>query len=109
MIIQLDDCKLNAQAGLRGNQPVVACGLIYSQGSPLHYIQIDRPMDSLDAAKAYVEAIDLNIAREIYAEMMASDGHVIEAFNRVFSASAQQAATRIHQLDAAANRGRKPR
>ena len=109
MIIQLDDCRLSVQAGLRGNQPVVACGIVYTSAAPLHFIQIDRPMDSLDAAMAYVEAIDESIAREIYAELVASDGHVIEAFNRVFSASAQQAATRIHQLDAAANKGRKPR
>ncbi|MEE9647984.1 hypothetical protein [Enterobacter soli] len=99
--IPVDGCRLNVQAGMRDGRPVVVCGLIFDSAAPLHFLQIDRPMESLEAAIAYIDMIDDTLARQIQQEILATDGHIIDAVNRVFGASEQQAALRIHQLDAA--------
>lgn len=83
---------------------MVACGLVYSQSvttpAPVHFIQIDRLMKSLAEANKFVEAANESTGKTIRDEILASDGHILDAFNRVFGASAQQAAARFHQLEA---------
>lgn len=103
-IIQLDDCRLNLQSGIRGGAPVVACALIYGT-SLIHYLQIDRLMSSLDEAHQFVEAADEITGREVHDEILSSHGSIVDAINRVFGASSEQAAARFHQL--VGNRHRK--
>lgn len=97
-VIQLEEYKLNLQAGIRDGAPVVACALIYGT-SLIHYLQIDRFMSSLDEAKQFVEAADVNIGREILGQILADHGHIVDGISRVFGASSQQAAVRFHQLE----------
>lgn len=101
-IIRLEECSLNLQAGFRGNQPVVACGLVFFDGgtstAPVQFLQIDRLMKSLGDANAFVEAANESVAHQIRDDILASDGHIVDAVNRVFGASTQQAAARFHQL-----------
>ena len=96
-VIQLDECKLNLQPGIRDGAPVVACALIYGT-SLIHYLQIDRLMSSLDDAQQFVEAADENTGRELLGEILAVHGHIVDGINRIFGASSQQAAVRYHQL-----------
>lgn len=96
-VIQLDDCKLNLQSGMREGAPVVACALVYGT-SLIHYLQIDRLMSSLDEAQQFVEAADANSGRALLGEILAEHGQIVDDINRIFGASSEQAAVRFHQL-----------
>lgn len=98
-VLVVDGIKVHLRSGVRDGRAVVACTLIFPSGAPIRDMTLDKLMANPQEAAQFVEAADEHTAQQIVNDIQRSEGHIIEAINRVFSAPASQVATRVHQLE----------
>ncbi|RAU45310.1 hypothetical protein DBY68_016990 [Pseudocitrobacter sp. RIT415] len=88
----VNNVHIHLQSGIRNGVPVVACTLNYGAEHPLHLIQVDRHMPSMEAANAFIAHADRYVCRSILSRLSRTEESVIAGVNRVFGASDAEAA-----------------
>ncbi len=94
----INGVHVHLQSGLRNGTPVVACTLNYGAHNPLHFLQVDRPMPSMETADAYITHADRFVCRSILSRLSRSEEKVIAGVNRVFGASDAEASIAYAKL-----------